>query len=252
MNSFKTKNRAKKGIKLEDLMARAKSYIEMESAANVKVIKVTFAEKFTLFGREDIVLSVITNENNNKEWWVIGGSTPMNLYAKSVFKSADEAFSMHTGLIMRMADDRFSESNETPDDLGYDAFISHASEDKNTLVRQLAKKLTGMGFRIWYDEFELKIGDSLRKSIDKGLVNSRYGIVILSKAFFNQNWPKYELNGLVAKEIDGKNLILPIWHKITKKDVLKYSPSLADKVALNTSKKSLKKITEEIADALNS
>jgi hypothetical protein len=55
----------------------------------------------------------------------------------------------------------------------YDAFISHASEDKDTLVRPLAEKLRALDFRIWYDEFELKVGDSLRRSIDKGLANSK-------------------------------------------------------------------------------
>lgn len=50
----------------------------------------------------------------------------------------------------------------------YDAFISHASEDKESLARPLAEKLRDLGFSIWYDEFQLKVGDSLRRSIDKG------------------------------------------------------------------------------------
>lgn len=241
-----------KGIEVKELMKRAKSYVELESTSGVKVLKVTFAKRFNLFGREDIVLSVITNEKKKKEWWVIGGSTPMNLYSKSVFKSADEAFSMHAGLMLRMDDAKFSESKEEPEVIGYDAFICHASEDKEDVVRPLAKILTEMGFNIWYDEFELKVGDSLRQSIDKGLINSRYGIIILSKAFFSKNWTKYELNGLVAKEINGKNIILPIWHKITKADLMQYSPSLVDKVALDTTKKSIKTIADQIADALNS
>lgn len=241
-----------KGIGLKVLMQRAKSYVELESTAGVKVLKVTFVEKFNLFGREDIVLSVITNEKKGKEWWVVGGSTPMNLYSKSVFKSADEAFSMHTGLMLRMDDAKFSESKEEPEVIGYDAFICHASEDKEDIVRPLAKRLTEIGFNIWYDEFELKVGDSLRQSIDKGLINSRYGIIILSKAFFSKNWTKYELNGLVAKENNGKNIILPIWHKITKDELMQYSPSLVDKVALDTTKISMKKIADQIAEILSS
>lgn len=117
----------------------------------------------------------------------------------------------------------------------YDFFISHASEDKNEIVRELAEALRQNGFNVWYDEFELKIGDSLRKSIDNGLINSKYGLVIISPYFIKKNWTEYELNGMVAREMNGHKVILPIWHKVTKDEVLKFSPSLVDKLALNTS-----------------
>lgn len=117
----------------------------------------------------------------------------------------------------------------------YDFFISHASEDKDDIVRDLAEALRDSGFEVWYDEFELKIGDSLRKKIDYGLSNANYGIVIISPSFVKKNWPEYELNGMVAREMSGHKVILPIWHKISKDEVLKFSPTLADKLALNTS-----------------
>jgi hypothetical protein len=126
-------------------------------------------------------------------------------------------------------------SNENGTEKKYDFFISHASEDKDDIVRELADALERNGFKIWYDEFELKVGDSLRKKIDIGLKNSRYGIVIISPSFVMKNWTEYELNGMVAKEMNGTKVILPIWHKITKDEVLQFSPTLADKVALNTS-----------------
>ncbi len=107
----------------------------------------------------------------------------------------------------------------------HDAFISHASEDKDDFVRPLVEALEASGFDIWYDEFSLKVGDSLRRSIDLGLSNSRYGIVVLSGAFFDKNWPQYELDGLVAKEMEGHKVILPIWHKVSKDEVMRYSPS---------------------------
>lgn len=130
----------------------------------------------------------------------------------------------------------------------YDLFISHASEDKDDFVRPLAEALTARGLRVWYDEFQLRIGDSLRQSIDRGLANSRYGVVVLSSSFFAKNWPQYELNGLVAREMNGIKVILPIWHKVTKNDVLAYSPSLADKVALNSSLLSIDEIAKGLAD----
>jgi hypothetical protein len=72
----------------------------------------------------------------------------------------------------------------------WDAFISHASEDKERFVRPLARALKNLGVEIWYDEFSLKLGDSLSRSIDKGLAQSRYDIVVLSEAFMTKSWPE--------------------------------------------------------------
>lgn len=133
----------------------------------------------------------------------------------------------------------------------YDAFISHASEDKRELARPLAELLTDRGLKVWYDEMTLTIGDSLRRSIDRGLRNSRFGIVILSPSFFEKNWPQYELDGLVAREASGDNkVILPLWHKVSKDEVLNYSPPLADKLALSTATHTIKQLADELEQVL--
>ena len=116
-----------------------------------------------------------------------------------------------------------------------DVFICHASEDKEYIARPLAQLLSSSGIEVWYDEYSLKLGDSLRRTIDKGLANSRYGAVILSPSFFEKDWPQTELDGLFAKEIGGEKVILPIWHEIDRDEVLKYSPILADRFAAITS-----------------
>jgi hypothetical protein len=236
-------------LNIKQLIERAKEYVELE--ANTEVIDVTFSERYLLLGKEDVVLSVKTTDKDDPEWWVVGGSTPINLYDKSHFHTADEAFSMHIGLMVRLSADKFEQSETAPETIGYDAFISYASEDKSSLVRPLAKALEKMGFRIWFDEFELKVGNSLRQSIDKGLVNSRYGIVVLSPSFFEKNWPKYELNGLTALEIECRSVILPVWHNIAKEEVLSYSPTLADKIAIITKGKTIVRVAKELAKALN-
>lgn len=140
----------------------------------------------------------------------------------------------------------FTTTNQERISVEYDVFISHSSEDKDDFVRPLTLELQNLGVKVWYDEFELKLGDSLRRSIDKGLINSKYGIVILSTSFFNRNWTQYELDGFVNREMNGMKVILPIWHKVSKDEVQKFSPSLADKVALNSSVYSIKEIAEEI------
>lgn len=124
----------------------------------------------------------------------------------------------------------------------YDVFICHASEDKE-FVRLLAEEIKKAGMDPWYDNFQIGWGDDLRPTIDNGLKNSRYGIVVLSKAFLSRKkWTEYELNGLFAREQNGVKVILPIWHNITREDILQYSPSLADRLA---------KTSESIPDIIN-
>ena len=134
----------------------------------------------------------------------------------------------------------------------YDVFISHASEDKDQIVRPLANALVERGLKVWYDEFEVKIGDSLRSKIDKGLANSRFGIVVLSRDFIKKGWTNYELDGIVSKAVSGEQVMLPIWHEITKQEIVNFSPSLADKVARNTSSYTIEEIANEIAELIQS
>lgn len=134
----------------------------------------------------------------------------------------------------------------------YDVFISHASEDKETVAHPLADALKSNGLSVWYDEFELKIGDSLRRKIDKGIANSNFGIIVISRDFINKGWTNYELDGLITRAVNGDQTILPIWHNITKREVINYSPSLADKLARSTTEFTIEEIAEEIADLINS
>lgn len=117
----------------------------------------------------------------------------------------------------------------------WDVFVSHASEDKDSFVRGLAQELDRSGVRVWYDESTLSVGDNLRRSIDKGLAQSRYGIVVLSPRFFDKEWPQKELNGLVVRERDGQKVILPVWLDVDAKDIASYSLLLADRVAAKAS-----------------
>ncbi|MDD5681317.1 MAG: TIR domain-containing protein [Candidatus Omnitrophica bacterium] len=130
----------------------------------------------------------------------------------------------------------------------FDAFISYASEDKKTFALNLANSLVRKGFNIWFDETEIKVGDSIRRKIDEGLTRSVFGIVVFSKAFFLKNWTQRELDGLVALEMhDGRRRILPIWYKIEKEDIIKFSPPLADISALAFPKLNLEQIVEQLS-----
>jgi hypothetical protein len=114
----------------------------------------------------------------------------------------------------------------------WDVFVCHASEDKDAFVRPLAKALEVSGLSVWYDESSLTVGDSLRRKIDEGLANSRYGVVVLSQSFFAKNWPQQELDGLVSREVaGGTKVILPVWHNISLEDMNRHLPLLAGKIA---------------------
>lgn len=115
----------------------------------------------------------------------------------------------------------------------WDVFISHASEDK-PVVRALCSELAGRGLRVWLDEGELEIGDSLRQKIDQGLSGSRFGVVVLSQAFFRKSWPQAELDGLTARESGGEKVILPVWHGVSQRDVAHFSPLLSGRLAVRT------------------
>ncbi len=131
----------------------------------------------------------------------------------------------------------------------WDVFISHASEDKEEFVRPLAELLRQHGLRVWYDEFTLKVGDGLRRSIDRGLARSRYGVVVISPNFLRKEWPQKELDGLVAREVDGVRVILPVWHNISRDEVSRYSPTLADRYAASSAG-GLDLVTKRLLEAI--
>ncbi|GAB5347816.1 hypothetical protein TMRO357_00744 [Alteriqipengyuania sp. 357] len=128
----------------------------------------------------------------------------------------------------------------------HDVFISHAWEDKEGFVRELAEKCHEVGVDAWYDETAVKWGQSLRQAIDRGLANAYFGVVILSENFFKKQWTNYELDGLLQKESSGSGAVLPIWHKVTKDEVESFSPSLANRLALNTAIVTVDEIVDEL------
>lgn len=122
--------------------------------------------------------------------------------------------------------------NSVPHSFDFDVFICHASEDKNSVARPLAQALMDKGSKVWFDEMTLSIGDSLRRKIDEGLSKSRYGVVILSPSFFAKEWPQYELDALVSRELaDAAKVILPVWYNVSAADVRQYSLALSMRLA---------------------
>jgi hypothetical protein len=140
----------------------------------------------------------------------------------------------------------------------WDYFISHASEDKLVIAAPLAHVLRDGTFKVWYDDFSLHVGDSLSRTISKGLRRAEYGIVILSPHFFAKAWPRRELAVLTSREAGllssllpskrRKRIILPVWFDVTANDVQRYAPNLSDRQGVSTSS-GLQAVAEQIVRA---
>ena len=134
----------------------------------------------------------------------------------------------------------------------YDVFISHASEDKYNFVEPLTKALKDAGIKTWYDADQIGWGESIRQSIDRGLINSRFCIVVLSRDFFKKHWAgTYELNAIFQRAaLEQNSLILPIWHNITIEEISQHNLTLPDIKALNSSIHTLEQIVNAMKDKI--
>ncbi len=131
----------------------------------------------------------------------------------------------------------------------WDAFVSHASEDKNDIAKPLSELLRTASFDVWYDDWALLAGDSLRESIEKGLRQSRFGIVVLSPSFIKKKWPRREFDAILTLEQPGTQRLLPIWHQISHSEAEDFSLFSIDRKALPT-KLGLEWVATKLADRL--
>lgn len=131
----------------------------------------------------------------------------------------------------------------------YDVFISHASEDKQPLVEELVGCLKTEGIRVWYDKDNIDWGDRFRAKIDEGLEKAQYGIIILSPDYIRAEkyWTKAELDALIQIEsATGRKVLLPVWHHLSKNEVIAFSPLFASRSALNTATMTIAEIAANV------
>ncbi len=130
----------------------------------------------------------------------------------------------------------------------YDVFISHAWEDKEAFVDEFVAELSALEIKVWYDKRQIAWGDSMRGKIDKGLAKSKFGVAVISPNYIadGKYWTKAELDGLFQLESVNGKMLLPIWHNITKKEVMEYSPIVAGRLAMTTASMTPKEIADEL------
>jgi hypothetical protein len=143
-------------------------------------------------------------------------------------------------------------SEEVDEHTEYDVFVSHAWEDKESFVDEFVQALRDRNLRVWYDTSKMKWGDSMRAKIDEGLRHSKFGIAVLSPDYISDGkyWTKTELDGLFQLESINGKMLLPIWHKLTKKEVMDFSPIIAGKLAMNTASMTPEEIADKMAELL--
>lgn len=117
------------------------------------------------------------------------------------------------------------------------AFISHDNRDKDGIAEPLALQLQQLMCPVWYDQYSLRVGDSLRESIELGLRESKKCILILTPHFIeNSGWAKREYESIFTREIvEKQRVILPVWSEVAPHDVYRFSPILADRVGVSWS-----------------
>ncbi len=131
----------------------------------------------------------------------------------------------------------------------WDVFISHAREDKELAIRIL-QALEQVDLRVWLDRDRLVPGESLKRSIERGISGSKFGLVILSHSFFRKTWTNIELNALFAREEDSSRRIVPLWCGVSRADVLKKYPLLVDRLAIDMSTCSFEGLIDNILRAI--
>jgi hypothetical protein len=115
----------------------------------------------------------------------------------------------------------------------FHAFLSYAGEDRS-FVDQLAGALKARGFNIWHADSVLEPGDKLLESIERGLRDSSYGILLISPDYLRKGWTRYEMDILIRQHIEHGKRLFPIWHKVEKQELEARSPGLAGIFALRS------------------
>jgi TIR domain len=133
------------------------------------------------------------------------------------------------------------------DEQPFSVFLSYASVDAGDFASDLASALRDRDLNIWYLHDIIKPGDSIDGTIEQGLAQCRYGVVILSPHFFDTPWSTRELNALEAREAQGTEMILPIWHGVALEDIRRHAPPLADRLAMKVEDESLQEMADKIA-----
>lgn len=128
-----------------------------------------------------------------------------------------------------------------------DVFLCHAWEDRQGAAKELHDMLAAAGVKVWFSEKDLGLGVPMMRAIDKGLANSRIGLVLVTPALLAR-LPKESVADKELSALLAGNQLVPIVHNTTYEALRNVSPLLASRSGLDTAEDSMAVIAAKIAE----
>lgn len=128
-----------------------------------------------------------------------------------------------------------------------DCFLCHAWDDRQAAAKDLYDALVAAGVKVWFSEKDLGLGVPMMRAIDKGLANSRIGLVLVTPSFLK----RVAQEGVAEKELSAllaSNRLVPIVHQTSYSDLRNVSPLLASRSGLDTADDSMPVVASKIAE----
>lgn len=128
-----------------------------------------------------------------------------------------------------------------------DAFLCHAWADRKESAKELHDLLEAAGVKVWFSEKDLGLGVPMMRAIDKGLANSKVGLVLVTPAML-ERLPKESVADKELSALLAGNRLVPIVHNTTYDALRNVSPLLASRSGLDSAEDSMSEIAEKIAE----
>jgi len=131
-----------------------------------------------------------------------------------------------------------------------DVFLCHAWDDRKGTAKELHDLLESKGVSVWFSEKDVALGTSLLREIDKGLVKSRVGIVLVTPALLS----RLKGEGIADKELSAllaRDLLVPIVHETSYEDLREISPLLGSRSGLSTEEDSTETVAIKLAELVS-
>jgi hypothetical protein len=128
-----------------------------------------------------------------------------------------------------------------------DVFLCHAWDDRQGSAKELHDLLEARGVRVWFSEKDLGLGVPMMRAIDKGLINSRVGIVLVTPAMLR----RLPAEGIADKELSAllrRERLVPVVHGTTYEELEQVSLLLASRAGLSTTEESMAEVASKIAE----
>jgi len=137
-------------------------------------------------------------------------------HAQRRYQDARELYQVALAMAMQIGDQsRASEIREELTALeaamGRDIFISYNHRDRD-FVERLAHDLKAAGLKVWWDKWEIKVGDSIIQKVSEGIKQSAYLAVVLSPHSVQSPWVQRELGSALMKQLSAERdiTVLPL------------------------------------------